>query len=50
MHQAVAFNAVAQYGLDFYYQLNQDAAFLDKLEKALTRYEAFLWEDRMEPL
>ena len=46
MHQAIGFNAVAQYGLDLYYLLNRDAAFLDKLEKALTHYEAFLWESR----
>ncbi len=45
-HQAVGFNAPAQYGLDLYYLLNRDAAFLDKLENALTRYDAFLWEDR----
>ena len=45
-HQAVGFNAVAQYGLDLYYLLNRDAAFLNKLEQALTRYEAYLWETR----
>lgn len=45
-HQAVGFNAPAQYGLDLYYLLNKDAAFLNKLENALTRYEAFLWESR----
>lgn len=41
---AIAFNAVAQYGLDLYYLLNKDAAFLDKLEDALARYDAYLWQ------
>lgn len=41
---AIGFNAVAQYGLDAYYLFNKDPAFLDKLEKALTRYDAFLWK------
>lgn len=45
-HQAVGFNAVAHYGLDLYYLLNKDAAFLDRLENGLTRYDAFLWATR----
>ena len=45
-HQAIGFNAVAQYGLDLYYLLNEDVAFLCKLEKALTLYEAYLWQTR----
>lgn len=43
---AVGFNAVAQYGLDAYYLFKKDPAFLDKLENALTRYDAFLWKTR----
>jgi hypothetical protein len=43
---AIAFNAVAQYGLDLYYLLKRDAAFLDKLENALVRYDAYLWQNR----
>lgn len=43
---AIGFNSVAQYGLDAYYLFKKDPAFLDKLENALTRYDAFLWKTR----
>ena len=43
---SIGFNAVAQYGLDAYYLFKKDPAFLDKLENALTRYDAFLWKTR----
>jgi hypothetical protein len=43
---SIGFNSVAQYGLDLYYLLNKDSAFLDKLENALTRYDEYLWAHR----
>jgi len=43
---AIAFNSVAQYGLDLYYLLNKDPEYLDKLENALAGYEDFLWKTR----
>ena len=43
---AIGFNSVAQYGLDAYYLFKKDPAFLDKLESALTRYDAYLWKVR----
>jgi hypothetical protein len=43
---AIGFNAVAHYGLDAYYLFKKDPVFLDKLETALTRYDAYLWNGR----
>jgi hypothetical protein len=45
-YEIIACNAVAQYGLDIYYLLNKDPAFLTKLEKALQGYESYLWNVR----
>jgi hypothetical protein len=45
-YEIIGFNSLAQYGLDIYYLLKKDAAFLDKLEKALEGYDAYLWKVR----
>ena len=45
-YEIISYNAVATYGLDIYYLLNKDPAFLAKLEKALERYDAYLWNVR----
>jgi hypothetical protein len=45
-YEIIAWNAVAHYGLDIYYLLKKDVAFLDKLQKALEGYEAYLWRVR----
>ena len=42
----IAFNAVAQYGLDAFYLFKKDPVFLDKLGKALERYDTYLWQTR----
>lgn len=45
-YEFLGFNAVANYGLDVYYLLNKDAAFLDKLAQVLEQYDHYLWSVR----